>query len=261
MRSVVDGAVMVMAVVLAVGLALLPGRPATAAVLQAGSSAEVADATSCPCSIWSPTAAPSNVTAAPSNVTAQDSNAVEIGVKFRSDVDGFVAGVRFYKGPQNTGTHVGNLWSTLGQRLATATFSNETGSGWQEVGFDAPVPVAANTTYVASYHTTSGYYSGDRDFFTATGVESPPLRALADDVSGGNGVYSHSPSSTFPSSTSRATNYWVDVTFTTTTTPTTTTPDDHHCADDSRDACGCPSRDPFGRCERLGLWGGGRWCH
>jgi hypothetical protein len=34
---------------------------------------------------------------------------VELGVKFTSDVDGQVTGIRFYKGSGNSGTHVGNL--------------------------------------------------------------------------------------------------------------------------------------------------------
>ena len=113
-------------------------------------------------------------------------------------MDGFITGVRFYKGSQNTGTHVGNLWTTSGQRLATATFSDETASGWQEVTFSAPVPVTANTTYVASYHTTSGYYSADSDFFATAGVDTPPLHALATGVSGGNGVYAYSATFDLP---------------------------------------------------------------
>jgi Domain of unknown function (DUF4082)/Fibronectin type III domain len=47
-------------------------------------------------------------------------NPVEQRVKFRSDVAGFVTGVRFYKAALNTGTHVGNLLSNTGTRLATA---------------------------------------------------------------------------------------------------------------------------------------------
>jgi hypothetical protein len=39
---------------------------------------------------------------------------VELGVKFQSSVAGTITAIRFYKGPQNTGTHVGNLWSAAG---------------------------------------------------------------------------------------------------------------------------------------------------
>jgi hypothetical protein len=38
------------------------------------------------------------------------------------------------------------------EQLATGTFQNETASGWQLMMFSAPVPIVANTTYVASYH-------------------------------------------------------------------------------------------------------------
>ena len=50
----------------------------------------------------------------------------------------------------NTGTHVGNLWTTSGTLLATGTFSGETASGWQQLNFTTPVDITAGTTYVAS---------------------------------------------------------------------------------------------------------------
>ena len=72
--------------------------------------------------------------------------------------------MRFYKGPQNTGTHVADLWTATGTLLATATFTNETASGWQQVNFSSPVAITAGTTYVASYH-TNGDYSADPNLF------------------------------------------------------------------------------------------------
>ena len=56
-------------------------------------------------------------------------------MKFQADVVGNVAGIRFYKGASNTGTHIGNLWDSGGALLASATFVNETASGWQTVLF------------------------------------------------------------------------------------------------------------------------------
>jgi len=50
-----------------------------------------------------------------------------------------------------------------------------------------PVAVTANTTYVASYHTTVGHYAGDNDYFATTGVTTGPLSALATGVDGSNG--------------------------------------------------------------------------
>ena len=94
---------------------------------------------------------------------------VELGVKFRSDVAGTITGIRFYKASANTGTHVGNLWSSTGTLLATATFTNETASGWQQVAFSSPVAITADTVYVASYHAERGHYSADVNYFATPG--------------------------------------------------------------------------------------------
>ena len=137
-------------------------------------------------------------------------------MKFQADTNGVISGIRFYKGPTNTGTHVGSLWTSTGQLLASATFSNETASGWQQVSFASPVAITANTTYVASYHSNAGNYAVNEAYFASTGIDNPPLHALANGTSGGNGVYLYSAASAFPSQTYNAENYWVDVVFSTT---------------------------------------------
>src|SRR5205807_7268041 len=149
----------------------------------------------------------------PGNPSVSDPGPLELGVKFQSDINGSITGIRFYKGTLNTGTHVGNLWSTSGQLLATATFSNETATGWQQVNFSAPVAITANTVYLASYFAPNGHYAGDNNYFANSGVDNPPLHFLKDGVNGGNGVYAYGGSSSFPSSSYLATNYWVDVVF------------------------------------------------
>jgi hypothetical protein len=159
----------------------------------------------CPCSIFAPTDAPADQTA------QNDGQPIEVGVKLRTEESGFITGVRFFKGVNNTGTHVGHLWSATGQQLAEATFTAELPSGWQEVRFDTPVAVTANTTYVASYHSSAGFYGFQGGFF-ATGVDRPPLHALADGADGPNGVYKYGASG-FPTSSFNASNYWVDVVF------------------------------------------------
>jgi hypothetical protein len=148
----------------------------------------------------------------PSIVTVNDPQAVTLGVKFRASTNGTITGIRFYKGPQNTGTHIGSLWSTSGTLLASATFTNEGASGWQQVNFSTPVSINANTTYIASYHTNSGEYSADRNYF-ANPHTNGPLTAPSSSSSGGNGVYAYSSSNLFPNNTFNATNYWVDVVF------------------------------------------------
>jgi hypothetical protein len=168
----------------------------------------------CPCTVW-------NSTTIPAVASAADSNPVELGVKFRSDVNGFVTGLRFYKGSSNTGTHVGHLWTISGELLASVTFTNETASGWQQANFTTPVQIAANVLYVASYHTAVGFYSADSGYFASGGSDHPPLHAVANSESP-NGVYQYGAGG-FPTQTFNATNYWVDVVFET-TGPSDTTP-------------------------------------
>jgi hypothetical protein len=154
-------------------------------------------------SIWS-------ASAAPSTFATSDGSAVELGVKFRSDVAGVVTGVRFYKGTTATGTHTGTLWSSTGAMLATATFTGETASGWQQVIFSSPVVIAANTVYVASYHTNVGNCAYTHNTFALAGVDNGSLHALKAGVSGGNGVYRYG-SRAFPTSSFNSSNYWVDI--------------------------------------------------
>ena len=149
--------------------------------------------------------------------------AVELGVKFRSDAAGFITGIRFYKGPANTGTHVGHLWTTGGRLLGTATFTGETPTGWQQANFASPIPISANTTYVASYFTPVGQYAFNGDYF-ATAFDNPPLHALADGTDGPNGVYVYGASGVSRPRPSSKTNYWVDVVFATSGGPDTTPP-------------------------------------
>jgi hypothetical protein len=151
-------------------------------------------------------------TAVPANVDHGADGSVELGVKFRSDVNGTVKGIRFYKTSTNTGTHVGNLWTSTGTLLASATFTGETASGWQQVNFSAAVSITANTIYIASYHTDVGHYSQDLNYFASAGVDGPPLHALANSVSA-DGVYAYGSTSSFPAGTYLSSNYWVDVAF------------------------------------------------
>jgi hypothetical protein len=142
---------------------------------------------------------------------------VELGVKFQSSAAGLISGIRFYKRVGDTGTHIGNLWTGGGQLLATARFTRESSSGWQQVNFSPPVPITAGTTYIASYFTSQGYYAADANYFTTAVNSVPYLTAPASscsgNCSGGNGLYAYSSTSTFPTSTFFAANYWVDVVF------------------------------------------------
>jgi hypothetical protein len=171
----------------------------------AGRTVSVA-AHDCPCDAWTSSSTPVGT-------DSGDGGSIEVGVKFRSDYNGFITGVRFYKASTNTGTHIGNLWSSTGALLATATFTGESASGWQQVNFSAPVAITSNTTYIASYFAPVGHYSADSAFFATKGVDNPPVHLLQNGVDGSNGIYTYSSVSAFPTSTFNSTNYWVDVVF------------------------------------------------
>jgi hypothetical protein len=147
----------------------------------------------------------------PSIITDSETQSVELGMKFQASTAGEITGIRFYKGPENTGPHVADLWTASGTLLASANSTNETASGWQEVNFSSPVTITAGTTYVASYH-TDGHYSVDPNYF-ATAHTNGPLTAPSSASSGGNGVYAYGSQSLFPTNSYDASSYGVDVLF------------------------------------------------
>lgn len=159
--------------------------------------------------------------ATPAHAAATDTGSVELGVKFVAGVSGVATGVRFYKGPGNTGAHVGHLWSVSGTQLAETTFTGETASGWQNATFATPVSLIAGVTYVASYLAPAGHYAYDSsptdpgNLSNSVTNSAGNLTALASGASGGNGVYMYTTLQTgaFPAKTHSNSNYWVDVLF------------------------------------------------
>jgi hypothetical protein len=153
--------------------------------------------------------------AVPSVLEVSSTKSATLGLKFYSDVPGSVTGVRFYKGPHNLGTHVGNLWSSTGSKLASVTFSGETASGWQQANFSSPVSITANTTYVISYSAPNGRHARDQ-YYSWENLSASSLHVAGSSP----GVYTYGVGALFPSSTSNNSNYWVDVVF----SPTTSQP-------------------------------------
>ena len=145
----------------------------------------------------------------PQNTAARDSDSVTLGLRFQSNVPGQVTGVRFFKGPGNNGTHIGQLWTSRGESLASVAFSNETSTGWQVARFASPVAIEADTTYVISYSVPVGHYAYNT-YYPWSGLSNSALS-----VSGSSpGVYTYGSGSRFPRSTWQRANYWVDVEFT-----------------------------------------------
>ncbi|HLI55406.1 MAG TPA: N,N-dimethylformamidase beta subunit family domain-containing protein, partial [Actinomycetota bacterium] len=210
----------------------------------------------CPCSLWAGAIGPSTTSssansgqavpgpggagpdaARPQSADSGDPDATVVGVEFSVATAGEVTGIQFYKAAANTGTHVGTLFSesgpgaTTGAELASATFSNESPSGWQQVTFASPVAVSPGTSYVASYYAPNGHYAQDQDYFYGNPqppsqppsiLTSGPLSAVEAKNSTVNGLYLDAfenggnpiaPGS-FPSvASTNASNFWVDPVF------------------------------------------------
>jgi len=138
---------------------------------------------------------------------------VELGVKFRTDTGGDVLGIRFFKWLADTGLHTGSLWTSDGKLLATGTFINESASGWQQLKFTSPVTISPFTTYIASYHTSSGFTFVPY-FFQDHGFDSGVLHALQSGVDGPNGVFIYGAGGAFPNQSFESSSYFVDIAFT-----------------------------------------------
>ena len=144
-----------------------------------------------------------------------DTAAVQLGVKFQSNVDGKIEGVRFYR---TNGANVrfrAALWGPTGAQLASGSGVRSTMPGYVVVKFASPISIKANQTYTASYSAATGRYS-----YIGSG--------LASQISKGNlrllqagGVYTYTSTLVRPTQVWNNSNYMVDVIFTagTGTTP------------------------------------------
>ena len=156
-------------------------------------------------------------TQVPANITLKDVEGgglvgIELGTKFRVSVNGFLLGIRFYKTTGNSGAHTAQLYSSTGTLLASAAFVNESPTGWQYAIFTSPIAITANTTYIASYFSPSGFYTSTTGYFN-TAVVNAQMTALADGTDGANGVYKYTNTASFPTSSFNKSNYWVDALF------------------------------------------------
>jgi hypothetical protein len=145
------------------------------------------------------------------NQTDGPGNNYEMGTAFTADVAGQITGIRFYKAPSESGTHVGKIWSGSGVLLETVTFTGETASGWQTQNLSVPLSIAPNTTYVVSVNTANAFYVA-----TIGGLSSQVSDLNLHSVVGNNGLYSTTVGA-FPTQTGSSTNYFRDVLFIPTT--------------------------------------------
>jgi hypothetical protein len=138
---------------------------------------------------------------------SSDNDDYELGVRLTFGQAGHISAVRYCKTPGESGVRTGRVWSSSGTLLASATFTNETTSGWQQANLATPVAVAAGQTFVISVNSPAdgGYAYLNRGFSSA--LTSGPISAAAE-----AGVFSDTPGN-FPTRTYQFSNYYRDVVF------------------------------------------------
>ena len=142
----------------------------------------------------------------PKSPADPDTRPVELGVRFNSNVDGWITGLRYYRFAQGAPSSRGTLWSSGGSILARAQFPTNYGPGWQTAELDQPVAIAAGRDYVASYTAPKGRYPSDE--FTLGGQNRVTNRNLT----AAAGTFNYQLG--FPVATWNGSNYYVDVRFT-----------------------------------------------
>lgn len=147
----------------------------------------------------------------PELAAVDDQSSAELGLRFTAEVDGYISGVRFYKGATNTGQHIGALWSEQGARMGTATFVGESATGWQTALFAEPIEVVAGQQYTVSYSAPNGGYAYEEWYWPYKARATSPLSVPTTTGATAAGVYGNT--GTFPSTTYRDANYFVDVVF------------------------------------------------
>ena len=120
-----------------------------------------------------------------------------------------VTGVRFYKSTANTGTHLGNLWSS----------ERHTAGHGHVYRRDVVRLAASQLRHAGADHgrqrlhsfvlRPNGHYSVDRNYFDSQGVDNGPLHAVAQGSPAATACSSTAPAA-FPPRPTRS-NYWVDV--------------------------------------------------
>jgi hypothetical protein len=178
-------------------------RAATGAPLAASVSWSF-DTANCPCSLMP------NLQPDMTGVAVRDNRPLpgpwsyELGTRIRVTAESELIALRFWKDPGETGTHVGRVWSSSGTQLASATFQNESASGWQRQLLASPVTLQPGQTYVVSVGLNAFYVKTMGGLGTQR--TSGTLQSVAD---GSNGVFA-SAAGQFPTDSWGSSNYFVD---------------------------------------------------
>lgn len=151
--------------------------------------------------------------------TSSADDPVNLGHQFSVDTQGWVIGLRYFRGAVNVNPDELRLWradsSAAGTSLASVTPPAASTLGWQTVMLAVPVEITAGQIYKTVGHfpdhyvATSGFWtSGDG----AAGIVNGILTGQNNDNSlGGQGTFKYGAENQYPDGTFNGGGYWVDV--------------------------------------------------
>lgn len=151
-------------------------------------------------------AEPENVlgNSVPSVTTDPDVVPITVGTTMRASADGTIQSIRYYRGPNNRGPHVGGIYAKDGTLLRTGEFANESSSGWQVLNLPSALRVTAGTEFTVAVYMPRGQYSTTHNYRWPQSSKS--LVATS-------GVYRYGSGLARPTQTWASSNYFVDVNF------------------------------------------------
>jgi hypothetical protein len=172
----------------------------------------------------------------PSLGDVNNGTAITVGGTYVFDDNGSVTAVRFWVPTTNTGTYTVKFYevtsdddpagSGTGTELASAqaAAASLTPDAFNDVNI-TPVSVEAGTYYRAAVHCTSGRIVATGAAFTSGTISNGGVTAIQDGTNSPlgslrNGTFTEGASPAYPASTFNATDYFVDVVFSTGTSGT-----------------------------------------
>jgi hypothetical protein len=132
----------------------------------------------------------------------------EVGELFKSSQSGAIIALRFWKSPNESGSHRVTIWDTSGVAKRFVDFGVTGGSGWQEATLDPLMFISQDEYYWVSYNVNAS--AGETPdalggcFFGIGGIVNGPLTTYC----GGTGGPSQ-----FPGASLNWTNYFADIVF------------------------------------------------
>ncbi len=141
----------------------------------------------------------------------------EVGELFKSSQPGAIVALRFWKSPNESGSHRVTVWDTSGVARRFVDFGVTGGSGWQEATLDPPMFISQDEYYWVSYNVNAS--AGETPdalggcFFGIGGIVNGPLTTYC----GGTGGPFQ-----FPGASLNWTNYFADIVFQPGAVPTPT---------------------------------------